>query len=100
LTAATPILRGYLVDTDVRWHVIEASVDDRTEEEMKSLSKRYRSVCMPRLTPSRYASVSSYIGIDESQSARLNDVALEQELECLDRLLGAGMRCCFDSSHA
>ena len=33
LTAASPIHRGYLVDTDVRWDVIAASVDDRHPEE-------------------------------------------------------------------
>lgn len=79
LTAATPILRGYLVNTDVRWHVIEASVDDRTNEEMKTLAK------------SRYASVSSYIGIAEPLAKRYNDVPLEQDPECLDLLLTAGI---------
>lgn len=34
LSAATPIHRGMLADTDVRWDTISASVDDRTEEEM------------------------------------------------------------------
>lgn len=35
LSAATPIHRGMLADTDVRWKTISASVDDRTEEEMR-----------------------------------------------------------------
>lgn len=30
LTAATPVLKGRLVDTDVRWDTIALSVDDRT----------------------------------------------------------------------
>lgn len=34
LSAATPIHRGMLADTDVRWNTISASVDDRTEEEL------------------------------------------------------------------
>lgn len=34
LTAATPIYKGFLADTDVRWNQISASVDDRTPEEM------------------------------------------------------------------
>ncbi|CAN0339280.1 unnamed protein product [Phaeothamnion confervicola] len=38
LTAATPILRGRLVDTDVRWNTIAASVDDRTPAERGELS--------------------------------------------------------------
>lgn len=33
LTAATPIYKGFLADTDVRWNQISASVDDRTKEE-------------------------------------------------------------------
>jgi glutamate--cysteine ligase catalytic subunit len=34
LTAATPIYKGYLADTDVRWNQISAAVDDRTPEEL------------------------------------------------------------------
>jgi glutamate--cysteine ligase catalytic subunit len=34
LTAATPIYKGFLVDTDVRWNQISRAVDDRTEEEL------------------------------------------------------------------
>lgn len=33
LTAATPILRGRLVETDVRWDTIVNAVDDRTPAE-------------------------------------------------------------------
>ena len=33
LSAACPIIRGYLLDTDCRWDIISASVDDRTREE-------------------------------------------------------------------
>jgi glutamate--cysteine ligase catalytic subunit len=29
LTAASPAHRGYLVDTDCRWNIIAAAVDDR-----------------------------------------------------------------------
>ena len=34
LTAATPIYKGFLVDTDVRWNQISRAVDDRTAEEL------------------------------------------------------------------
>ena len=34
LTAATPIYKGFLVDTDVRWNQISRAVDDRTREEL------------------------------------------------------------------
>ena len=33
LTAATPMAKGFLADTDVRWNMLAASVDDRTPEE-------------------------------------------------------------------
>lgn len=33
LTAATPIAKGFLADTDVRWNTLAASLDDRTREE-------------------------------------------------------------------
>jgi len=33
LSAASPIHRGLVADTDCRWNVIAASVDDRTKEE-------------------------------------------------------------------
>lgn len=34
LTAATPLYKGFIADTDVRWNQISASVDDRTAEEL------------------------------------------------------------------
>ena len=34
LTAATPIYKGFLADTDVRWNQVSAAVDDRTPEEL------------------------------------------------------------------
>ena len=34
LTAATPIYKGFLVNTDVRWNQISRAVDDRTPEEL------------------------------------------------------------------
>ena len=33
LTAATPMAKGFLADTDVRWNTLAASIDDRTREE-------------------------------------------------------------------
>ena len=42
LTAATPIYKGFLVDTDVRWDQISRSVDDRTAEELgEKVSERF-----------------------------------------------------------
>jgi glutamate--cysteine ligase catalytic subunit len=34
LTAATPVYKGFLANTDVRWNQISRAVDDRTPEEM------------------------------------------------------------------
>ena len=34
LTAATPIYKGFLADTDVRWNQVSRAVDDRTAEEL------------------------------------------------------------------
>lgn len=34
MTAATPIYKGFLADTDVRWDQISRAVDDRTREEL------------------------------------------------------------------
>ncbi|CAM9994276.1 unnamed protein product, partial [Heterosigma akashiwo] len=75
LTAATPILKGRLVDTDVRWAAIAASVDDRTpaeagEEEEEGGDTAAAAAARPdmagrgarrRLHKSRYDSVSNYI---------------------------------------
>lgn len=33
LTAAAPMAKGFLADTDVRWSTIAGSLDDRTREE-------------------------------------------------------------------
>ncbi|KAL4736305.1 glutamate-cysteine ligase-domain-containing protein [Aspergillus similis] len=42
LTAATPIYKGFLVDTDVRWNQISNAVDDRTREELGEVDSRLR----------------------------------------------------------
>ena len=42
LTAATPVYKGFLADTDVRWDQISAAVDDRTPEE---LGEKVCSLC-------------------------------------------------------
>lgn len=40
LTAATPIQKGRLADTDVRWNTIAASVDDRTPAELGEVNEK------------------------------------------------------------
>lgn len=60
LTAATPVLKGHLVDTDVRWDTIASSVDDRTPAERGLLDGdqvRYRQL----MAMSRCCHESSHI---------------------------------------
>ena len=88
LTAATPIYKGFLADTDVRWNQISRAVDDRTPEEIGEkplLNDRWR---VPK---SRYASNSTYI----SQDSRLRPEYLDPDLvvnpELKQRLRDGGM---------
>lgn len=46
LTAATPVLKGRLVDTEVRWDTIAASVDDRRPAEQGLLDHDPVRFCM------------------------------------------------------
>ncbi|KAH9383747.1 hypothetical protein HPB48_025513 [Haemaphysalis longicornis] len=44
LGASSPIFRGYLVESDCRFDVISAAVDDRTDDEMATVRARYSSI--------------------------------------------------------
>jgi glutamate--cysteine ligase catalytic subunit len=106
LSAATPVLKGRLADTDVRWATIAASVDDRTPQE------RGLDVCEPthkgqtpwmagggkrRLAKSRYESISSYIcnckdgAEDNSNTDKYNDIECPVDEAALATLVGAGV---------
>jgi Glutamate-cysteine ligase len=68
LSAATPILHGRLVDTDVRWAVIAASVDDRTAAERgepgtagAAPDATMAGGGVTRLLKSRYDSISTFL---------------------------------------
>ncbi len=69
LSAATPIHRGRLVNTDVRWDVISGTVDDRTPAERREVVEGENSLPIPELAgrgvirqpKSRYASASRFI---------------------------------------
>lgn len=88
LTAATPIYKGFLADTDVRWNQISAAVDDRTPEELGEAPLNNDRWRIPK---SRYASNSTYI----SQDARLRpeyldpDVVIDPAIK--SRLMEGGM---------
>jgi len=88
LTAATPIYKGFLADTDVRWNQISRAVDDRTPEE---LGEKPLKDDRWRIPKSRYASNSTYI----SQDPRLRKEYLDPDLivdeDLKKRLLEGGM---------
>lgn len=95
LTAATPVYKGFLADTDVRWNQISRAVDDRTPEELGEQVcgvPRHLTIALSRVVThthvqplknnrwripkSRYASNSTYISTD----ARLRPEYLDQNL--------------------
>lgn len=61
LTAASPVFRGYLVDSDCRWNVISSSVDCRTPEERGEVPLKENQF---RIHKSRYDSIDSYLSPD------------------------------------
>lgn len=82
LTAATPVLRGLLADTDTRWRTLEQAVDCRTEEEQRRIPK------------SRYSAVSLYIADREplvSSLQYLNDTDPPVNFEAMNLLMSHGM---------
>lgn len=72
LTAASPVHRGYLLDTDCRWNIISQAVDDRFSEEKDRIKK------------SRYASISYYVG---KNSKSYNDSPQFDPNPTIDELL-------------
>ncbi|XP_039498788.1 glutamate--cysteine ligase [Drosophila santomea] len=85
LTAASPIYRGYLTESDCRWNVISSSVDCRTEEErgLAPLDKQKF-----RIAKSRYDSIDSYLS---PEGAKYNDVPLTYDEQVYQRLVEGGI---------
>ena len=46
LTAATPIYQGVLVDTDARWNQTASAIDDRNDDELSQIAKRWSTAPM------------------------------------------------------
>ncbi|RAK98211.1 glutamate--cysteine ligase [Aspergillus ibericus CBS 121593] len=88
LTAATPIYKGFLVDTDVRWNQISGAVDDRTREELGELPLRNDRWRIPK---SRYASNSTYISQDPRLRKEYLDPNLIIDEDIKKRLIDDGM---------
>lgn len=85
LTAASPIYRGYLTETDCRWHIISSSVDCRTAEE-KGLKPLKENKC--RIPKSRCASISSYLS---PRATQYNDIPLPYHQRDYERLRRGGV---------
>jgi glutamate--cysteine ligase catalytic subunit len=88
LTAATPIYKGFLVDTDVRWNQISRAVDDRTPEE---LGEKPLENDRWRIPKSRYASNSTYISEDPKLRPEYMDPNLVVDEQLKQRLVDGGM---------
>ncbi|KIW62261.1 glutamate-cysteine ligase [Phialophora macrospora] len=88
LTAATPIYKGFLVDTDVRWNQISRAVDDRTAEELGEKPLKNDRWQIPK---SRYASNSTYIAQDDRLRPEYMDPNLIVNEELKQKLLDGGM---------
>ncbi|KAJ5197798.1 uncharacterized protein N7498_006915 [Penicillium cinerascens] len=88
LTAATPIYKGFLVDTDVRWNQISRAVDDRTPEELGEAPLKNDRWRIPK---SRYASNSTYISQDPRLRKEYLDPDLVVDENIKKRLMDGGM---------
>ncbi|KAL5328367.1 hypothetical protein ACEPPN_001866 [Leptodophora sp. 'Broadleaf-Isolate-01'] len=88
LTAATPIYKGFLADTDVRWNQISAAVDDRTPEELGEKPLKENRWRIPK---SRYASNSTYISDDPRLRKEYLDPHLVIDPEVKQQLMDGGM---------
>ncbi|KAL2436183.1 Glutamate-cysteine ligase [Exophiala dermatitidis] len=88
LTAATPIYKGFLVDTDVRWNQISRAVDDRTREELGEVPLKHDRWRIPK---SRYASNSTYIAEDPRLRPEYMDPELVVDERLKKKLLDGGM---------
>ncbi|MCJ1316948.1 Zn finger-containing GTPase- Activating Protein for ARF [Xylographa vitiligo] len=88
LTAATPIYKGFLVDTDVRWNQISKAVDDRTVEELGERPLKHDRWRIPK---SRYASNSTYISLDPRLRPEYHDPDLVIDPAIQEHLVVGGM---------
>ncbi|KAK3501345.1 glutamate-cysteine ligase-domain-containing protein [Neurospora crassa] len=88
LTAATPVYKGFIADTDVRWNQISRAVDDRTPEELGEKPLKNDRWRIPK---SRYASNSTYISTDSRLRPEYMDPNLVIDPEIKQQLLDGGM---------
>lgn len=98
LTAGTPILKGLLADTDVRWSTIAQSVDCRTPVELSVAEKattldgaEVAQRGSMKIAKSRYDSIDSYLSSNDACKPEYNDNETEVDAETLHRLLAGGV---------
>ena len=105
LTAATPVLKGRLVDTDCRWGIISESVDCRTPTERGILKEspqpQLAAKGQRRIYKSRYDCISTYIyqgvvsernnGMENRVLNMYNDTPVEIDEDSYRALRNAGI---------
>ncbi|KAE8395824.1 glutamate-cysteine ligase-domain-containing protein [Aspergillus alliaceus] len=86
LTAATPIFKGFLVNTDSRWNCLVASLDDRTQTEVSDFITASKTCCSVPLT--RWSSNRVYLSHERPpdianacRQVRVDESARQQLLE-------------------
>ena len=92
LTAATPFLRGWLTDTDVRWDIISQCVDDRTPAERGDVAHAVSDNTMVghgtrQLPKSRYSSMDMFMWHGDAY----NDIKVVTEPALEERLIHGGI---------
>lgn len=88
LTAATPLYKGFLAGTDVRWNQISRAVDCRTREELGEEPLKNNRWRIPK---SRYASNSTYISLDPRLRQEYMDADLVYDPAIKTKLMDGGM---------
>mmetsp|Transcript_34730 Transcript_34730/g.45919 ORF Transcript_34730/g.45919 Transcript_34730/m.45919 type:complete len:715 (+) Transcript_34730:174-2318(+) len=102
MTAATPIHKGRLAGTDVRWASISRAVDDRTQAEMGAVrdpkpDQDLAGSGMVRIPKSRYDSISCFIyqckqgGDDSVIPFKYNDINCPIDERSYEALQSAGI---------
>jgi len=89
LSAASPIWKGMLADTDARWNVISASVDDRSAHERGQAAATRDGE--QRIYKSRYSSIDCFISQSPLNRAELSDVPVPVNDRAMQRLMEAGI---------
>ncbi|KAL3312506.1 hypothetical protein Ciccas_008903 [Cichlidogyrus casuarinus] len=88
LSAASPIIRGYLLDTDCRWKIISDLTDDRTAEE-RGLNPLKNDRYL--IAKSRYDSISTYL---TEKGLSYSDLSLPIDQEAYSRMRYEGIDHC------